>query len=267
VTAELPKAIEDVLSRSPEPGRARALVDEALTHRTWANEHPRPDARDNQRLELLGDAVLGLAVSRVLFERLPDADEGLLSRARASVVNEGSLSTAARRLGIGPALRLGRGEEANGGRDRSRTLADALEALFGAAFLGSGMEAAEALVFAALESTIDDAVREAASGPAERRGVDARVKDAKSILQELVQRGGGDPPTYELESTEGPVHDRLFVVGVSVRGTSLGRGEGHSRREAEMRAATEALSTLRLDPSILEPEAAAPAAGTQEEKS
>lgn len=248
---EFPEALLRIVEASPDVERARRVLMEALTHRTWANEHPDANAADNQRLELLGDSVLGLVVTRALFEALPTADEGLLSRARASVVNEAPLAAAARALDLGPHLRLGKGEEASGGRDRARTLADAMEAIIAAVYLAAGLEAARALVESSLGSTIEEAVRAATSAPSSGRGVDARVKDAKSVLQELVQRRGGEPPSYQLEGQSGPVHERVFSVRVSARGVTLGRGEGRSRREAEMRAAAEALSALERDPDML----------------
>jgi ribonuclease-3 len=203
--------------------------------------------RDNQRLELLGDAVLELIVTRALFEALPHADEGLLSRARASVVNEAALAAGARAIALGPSLLLGKGEVASGGSDRPRTLADALEAVIAAVYLAAGLEAATALV----ERALGDAVRAAVtqSAPREPRegssAIDARVKDAKSVLQELVQRDGGAPPKYELEAAEGPVHERTFRVRAIVRGEVFGVGEGRSRRDAEMQAAAEAIEHLR----------------------
>jgi ribonuclease-3 len=252
--ADLPEALRRIVDASSDPVAARRLVTEALTHRTWANEHPEAGSADNQRLELLGDSVLGLVVTRALFEALPSADEGLLSRARASVVNEAPLAAAARALDLGPLLRLGRGEEGSGGRDRARTLADAMEALIAAIYLAAGIEAARGLVEESLGAPIAEAVRAATTPPASARGVDARVKDAKSVLQELVQRRGGDPPSYQLEATDGPVHERLFRVRVDARGVTLGRGEGRSRREAEMRAAGEALAAIEQNPTILDQE-------------
>jgi len=250
---ELPEALLRIVEASSDPEGARRIAIEALTHRTWANEHPAANAADNQRLELLGDSVLGLVVTRALYEALPEADEGLLSRARASVVNEASLAAAARALVLGPSLRLGRGEEGSGGRDRARTLADALEASIAAVYLAAGFDVARRFVEESLGAAIAAAIK--ASAPtSSARGVDARVKDAKSVLQELVQRKGGDPPSYLLEGTEGLVHERIFRVRVEARGVTLGRGEGRSRREAEMRAASEALSAIDGNPSILEQE-------------
>jgi ribonuclease-3 len=241
---ELPAAVLDAIANAGDAEDARRLAREALTHRTWANEHPQAGLRDNQRLELLGDAVLELIVTRALFEALPHADEGLLSRARASVVNEASLAAGARAIALGPSLLLGKGEMASGGNDRSRTLADALEAVIAAVYLAAGIDAAASLVERALGDHVRAAVEQSAPRSATTT-IDARVKDAKSVLQELVQRDGGAPPTYELEAAEGPVHERVFRVRAIVRGEVFGVGEGRSRRDAEMRAAAEAVERLR----------------------
>ncbi|MBI2390394.1 MAG: ribonuclease III [Deltaproteobacteria bacterium] len=246
----LPPALSRVIERAADPGRARELMIEALTHRTWVNEHPSGGRSHNQRLELLGDAVLELIVTHELFEQLPGADEGLLSRARATAVNEAALAQAARAIDLGPALLLGRGEAASGGRERARTLADAFEAVVAATYLAGGVALAKELLDHALGEVVAGAVRGAASdarGTAGLAGVDARVKDAKSVLQEIVQRDGGPPPVYVHEEPSGPVHDRLFHARVMAGGRELGRGEGRSRREAEMRAAGDALDDLRFE--------------------
>ncbi|MGZ3423008.1 MAG: ribonuclease III [Polyangiales bacterium] len=241
---ELPAALARIVERSADAERARELVLESLTHRTWLNEHPGGAREDNQRLEYLGDAVLELVVTHALFDRLPQADEGLLSRARASAVNEGALAAAARALDLGVHLRLGRGESASGGRDRARTLADALEAVVAAAYLASGLDGARAFVEEVLGDAITSAIRAAEGSARGHTGVDVRAKDPKSVLQEIVQRGGGPPPVYVHDEPTGPVHDRTFHARVLANGRELGRGEGHSRREAEMRAASEAIEVL-----------------------
>jgi ribonuclease-3 len=247
--AELPAAVVDAIALASDVDGARQLAREALTHRTWVNEHPHAQQRDNQRLELLGDAVLELIVTRMLFEALPHADEGLLSRARASVVNEAALAAGARAIALGPALLLGRGEVASGGNDRPRTLADALEAMIAAVYLAAGLDAAASLVERALGDHVRETIEKSAPRAASASSaIDARVKDAKSVLQELVQREGAAPPTYELEATEGPVHERTFRVRAIVRGEVVGVGEGRSRRDAEMRAASQAIEKLRAIP-------------------
>ncbi len=242
VSSLLPPPLLAALDAESEPEEARARVIEALTHPTWANER-RDATGDNQRLELLGDAVLELIVTETLFFRLPHADEGLLSRARAAAVNEAALADAARRIELGAALRLGRGEDASGGRERAPILADAFEALIAATYLWRGPAAARRLVELALGDAIESAIDAATHGKASG-GVDARAKDPKSLLQEHAQRGGGATPVYEIESAEGPDHDRSYVVRVLVAGEPLGRGRGRARREAERAAAVEALAAL-----------------------
>jgi ribonuclease-3 len=243
----IPDVLHELVASAGDRSGAKRLFVQALTHRTWVNEHT--GATDNQRLELLGDAVLGLIVTESLYASLPGADEGLLSRARSASVNEAALAEAARGIGLGATLRLGRGELASGGADRSRTLADALESLIGAAYLACGLDGARGLVRAVLGARLDDAVRVAAGsslGP-----IDVRAKDAKSVLQELVQRRGGEGPQYDLEGSSGPDHDRRWHVCVRVRDRILGTGEGRSRREAEMVAAAIAVDALAADPALL----------------
>lgn len=248
----LPPALARLIEHASDRERARALVSEALTHRTWVNEHPELRGnRDNQRLELLGDAVLELVVTHRLFEQLKTADEGLLSRARAAAVNEAALAHAARAIDLGSAIRLGRGEIASGGRERARTLADAFEALVAAAYLAGGLSLAEELLDTALGEMIASAVQ-GATGDV-HGAIDARVKDPKSVLQEILQREGGPPPAYQHDDPTGPVHDRVFHARVVANGRELGRGDGRSRREAEMRAAGEAIDTLKRSPPAEEP--------------
>ncbi len=244
----LPEPLREAIAGADDLDAAARLCAQALTHRTWVNEHP--GEMDNQRLELLGDAVLGLVVTDLLYAALPSADEGLLSRVRSSSVNEGALSEAARAISLGASLRLGRGERASGGADRARTLADALEAVIGAVYLARGPDGARAFVRRVLGARIDAEVAGAArasTGP-----VDVRAKDKKSVLQELVQGRGGEAPTYELADSTGPDHDRRWRVRVRVRALLLGAGEGRSRREAEMAAAAVAIDALVGDPALLE---------------
>lgn len=239
----LPPALQRIYERAGDRERAHGLLLEALTHRTWLNENPVRRGH-NQRLELLGDAVLELIVTEALFAQLPEADEGLLSRARAVAVNEAALAEAARVIQLGPALFLGRGEEASGARERPRILADAFEAVVAAAYLAGGLEVAKELLDVALAEVVAAAVRSAASDPHGRPGVDARVKDNKSLLQEIVQRDGSPPPVYVHDEPTGTDADRVFHVRVLSNGNELGRGDGRSRREAEMRAASEAIDAL-----------------------
>lgn len=208
---------------------ACAHLDEALTHPSYANEH-KDSARDNQRLEFLGDAVLGLCVSEILMERFPDAREGELSLMRASLVNTDALATFARTEALGDALRLGRGADAAGERQQKNVLADVVEALVGAVYLDLGMEAARKLA----RAIVGEPLERMASGPPLGR-------DPKSELQERVQARGGASPKYRVVETLGPDHSREFVVAVDVDGEVLGEGRGRSKKRAEQEAARRAL--------------------------
>jgi len=217
-----------------EPSDADLFV-RALTHSSYVNEHKSPDLRSNERLEFLGDAVLDLAVSRYLFDAYPCLDEGSLTRVRAAVVCESSLAGAARALGLGDLLRLGRGEEADGGRAKPSVLADAFEALVAAVAIDGGLEEASRFALGALQRRIEEASR--CGGPV----------DYKSALQERVQRGGGVDMHYEVERETGPAHERRFTVRVLIGGRVAGRGIGRSKREAEQVAARDALRSLDED--------------------
>lgn len=210
------------------------LLEQALTHSSYLNENPSASA-SNERLEFLGDAVLGLVVARLLFERCPGAGEGDLTRIRAEIVRGSTLARAAARIELGRFLVLGRGEEAAGGRTRDRNLAGALEALIGAVYLDAGFRAAAALIRRLLRDEIDRALREGAR------------PDAKSSLQHLAQSRWHEAPEYvTVEDTADAPH-RRFVVEVKIAGLPRGRGEGRSKREAQQRAAEVALEGLRRE--------------------
>ncbi len=205
-------------------------LDEALTHASFANEH-RGGCADNQRLEFLGDAVLGLLVGELLMERFPAAREGELSLLRSLLVSADALAAWARSVELGPALRLGRGADAAGERDRDNVLADAAEALVGAVYLDRGLPAARGLAAGIVAEPL---------ARLEVRG--AVDRDAKSELQERVQAGGGTSPRYHVVSAEGPDHRREFVVEVEVEGQVLGLGRGRSKKLAEQAAARAAIA-------------------------
>lgn len=207
-------------------------LDEALTHPSYSNE--RRDLPDNQRLEFLGDAVLGFCVGELLFMREPNANEGVLTRMRAQLVSAEALSLWAREHELSKALRLGRGAEAAGLGDATNVLADAVEALVAAVFLEQGLDAARALC----ASIAEPALR--AVGP---------ELDPKSDLQERLQAESGVAPSYELVETAGPAHDRWFRVEVRHLGTLLGEGRGKSKRAAERAAAAQALSQSLAPPA------------------
>ena len=209
------------------------LLLDALTHRSLRNERPKLARQDNERLEFLGDAVLGMRVATLLFEAFPTAREGTLTRQRAGLVCAATLADIARDLGLGPALRLGRGEDRSGGRDKPRLLASALEALIGAVYVDAGIEAA----FGVIDRLFADRLERA---PARR--------DAKSRFQELVQARHHETPTYRLVRSEGPDHDRHFTVAVEVGGQTVAEGTGRSKGDAERDAARKALAALGSKP-------------------
>jgi ribonuclease-3 len=201
---------------------------EALTHPSFANESPSPD---NQRLEFLGDAVLGLCVSELLAQANPDADEGVLTRMRSALVNAEALARWARKEQLGPCLALGRGAQAGLEREQTNVLADAVEALVAAVFASHGLDGARALVRIVVAEPIAEA---------ERLG----MRDPKSALQERVQAAGGAAPSYRVVSSRGPQHEQIFEVEVLVGGEVRGKGEGRSKRLAERAAANAALSAM-----------------------
>ncbi|TMC66235.1 MAG: ribonuclease III [Chloroflexi bacterium] len=209
------------------------LLDQALVHSSYLHEHPEAARGHNERLEFLGDAVVNLAISEVLFERHPGDDEGLLSARRAAIVSTIGLSRLAGRVELGDSLLLGEGEAARGGRRRPSLLASAFEAVAGALYLDLGWRA-----------TRDWVVRLAAP-ELEHIAPAGSLKSPKSRLQEHTQRTSGGRPTYRVLDASGPDHEKVFRIEVEVDGVVLGRGEGPSRRIAETAAATQALEALR----------------------
>lgn len=203
-----------------------ALLTEALTHKSWGSPN-------NERLEFLGDSVLELAISHLLYQFLPKATEGELSKIRSWLVREDSLAEIARKVSLGEFLRLGKGEENSGGRRKPSILASALEALLAAVYLDGGFERALELV----RRLFGDHLREGGW----------RNEDYKTQLQEYTQAIFREVPVYLLLSEQGPEHSKTFEVAVLVRGKVWGRGKGKSKKEAEQRAAEEALRTIRHD--------------------
>jgi len=202
------------------------LLHLALAHRSWCGEQE-GGAPSNERLEYLGDAVLGLVVARYSYERYPDFPEGKLAKVRSAVVNARVLAQVARRLGVGDELLLGRGEETSGGRAKASILADAFEAILGAVYLDAGWSAAEALVLRELS----DAIAKAGQEPDDF--------DHKSRLQEKSVRDGQGTPRYVVTGS-GPDHDRAYEAEVFVAGTRIGAGIGRSKKDAEQAAARNA---------------------------
>ena len=203
--------------------------DEALTHPSFANESL---AADNQRLEFLGDAVLGLCVSEMLAQSRPDADEGALTRMRSALVNAEALAQWARNEGIGDALALGKGARSGSEREQTNVLADAVEALVASVYEARGLDGARRLV----EHVVREPMKEASH---------LGSRDPKSLLQEQVQARGLAAPTYRVRGMRGPQHDPTFEVEVVVGSDVLGVGEGRSKRVAEREAALAALTASR----------------------
>lgn len=208
------------------------LLEEALCHSSYANEHRADHLSSNERLEFLGDSVLGFVTAEFLFAQHPDLPEGDLTRIRAALVCEQSLYEVAKKLNLGAYLRLGRGEESGGGRTRTSILADATEAVFAAVYLDGGIAAASALIHRVLL----DAEREEV--------VEERRRDYKTALQELVQRQADQVLTYRMVGERGPDHAKIFAAEVLLNGGPIGSGSGHSKKEAEQAAAKAALESL-----------------------
>jgi ribonuclease-3 len=216
------------------------LLVTAVTHPSWRNENA-PGGEDNQRLEFLGDAVLGLTITQELVQRLPDRKEGELTVLKSQLVRESSLAVIAERLGVGLALKLGRGEDQTGGRHRPSVLADAMEALIGAVFLDAGYDAAREVVMRLFSEGIEVMIEQVEHSDAlDPSSLSATTANWKTAVQELLQRAGLQPPVYSLEGEDGPVHLRKFRVAAVARvGETLltAHGEGGSKKIAEHDAA------------------------------
>ena len=212
--------------------RNRALLETALTHSSYANENRASGIVCNERLEFLGDSVLGVTVADFLYRHFPDMPEGRMTRLRAELVCEQSLHRVALELHLGDSRRLGQGVAHNGGRKRASILSDAVEAVIAAMYLDAGMETAAGFIHRCL---LDDV-----------RAIETPTfTDYKTSLQELVQRHSGQVLSYELVGEEGPDHAKTFRVQVCLNGDPIGRGIGRTKKEAEQAAAANALEALR----------------------
>ncbi len=211
----------------------RELLVRALTHSSYANEKRALGVLDNERLEFLGDSVLGMNTALYLFNKYPDHPEGELTKMRSSLVCTTALCECARAIGLGDKLLLGHGEESGGGRNRDSILADAFEAVIGAIYLDSGEEAARKYI---KKFVFDGA----------KNGED-RLTDYKTALQEIVQKNRGEMLSYRMLESNGPDHERSFVVEVMINSNPIGRGHGHSKKEAEQMAAHEALKLMGIE--------------------
>jgi ribonuclease-3 len=224
-------ALTDLAERLAHDFEDPELLGRALAHRSWCAETP--GNASNERLEFLGDAVLGLVVTDHVFRSYPLLPEGELAKVRASVVSAAALADVAAELDLGRALLLGKGEDASGGREKPSILADALEAVIGAVYLDAGWEAAAEVVLGLL----GDRIAAAAAGPG--------GQDYKTRLQELSARSFEDVPSY-LVVDEGPDHAKRFFATVILGGRPRGRGEGRSKKQAEQAAARCAWEVLRV---------------------
>ena len=208
-----------------------ALLENALTHSSYANEHKAEGFESNERLEFLGDSVLGMVVADYLYRNCPTLPEGDLTRLRAGLVCEGNLVLVAKELDLGSYLKLGKGEELGGGRTRPSIQADAVESVLAAVYLDGGISAARKLI----QHFILDHISR----------VNEASKDNKTALQEIVQRKSGQVLTYELIGERGPAHAKTFCMEVKLNGEAIGTGEGRSKKEAEQAAAAAAIQKLQ----------------------
>lgn len=208
------------------------IYQQSMTHSSYLNEQGLPSWEGNERLEFLGDAVIGLVVTETLFQQFPEKKEGELSKIKSVVVSRATLSHSAREIGLSKPLKLGVGETKSGGKGRHSILAAVFESFVGAVFLDQGLEVAKVFILKHLKNQI------------ENLGRDNSAQDDKSHLQELIQRRTGQIPRYRVVRSEGPDHNKWFEVEVSLRGMTLARGEGSSKKSAEQSAAQAALHFL-----------------------
>lgn len=213
--------------------RDKALLNEALSHRSYTDEYNLPAWRGSERLAFLGDALLAFIVNEMLLERFPEADEGKLTRCRSVLVSKNVLSEAATRLSLSERLLVGKGMEQNKGRESPHVLSTAFEAVVAAIYLDKGLEVSKRFVKRCLDPILEE--------------IEARGEwlDYKSRLQILIQRRYGEVPRYQLVAEEGPPHDKVFMVEVWVKGKRMASGQGKTKKEAEQEAAKKALQILR----------------------
>lgn len=235
-----PKRKQELLEFQKQAGlkfKDLRLLDLAFHHRSFSNEHNNFHA-NNERLEFLGDSVLGLVAASYLYNSFKDKPEGELAKIKASAVSEEALSKTASKLNISNYLVLGRGEEMSGGREKKAILADALEAVIGAYYIDSGFKTAQKFVLRLLESTINSVLEK------------KFISDYKSLLQELVQKKFKTVPKYELKKASGPDHDRIFWFSVSVNGKVYGPLSGKTKKEAEQSVAKVAYENLCSESTV-----------------
>lgn len=206
----------------------------ALTHSSFAHE-AKSNIVNNERFEFLGDAVLELVISSFIFDQFPELPEGELTKFRASIVCEGTLAKIARELNLGEFIKLGKGEEHTGGRERDSILADAMEAIFGAVFLDSGIEEAKKFIIELMKNSIFELRKS------------FKLNDCKTYLQEIIQSKSKNSLEYTIVEEKGPAHDKIFVVEVTHCGNILGKGSGKNKKEAEQNAAFDAIKKFKTE--------------------
>ncbi|KXZ40070.1 ribonuclease-3 [Alkalithermobacter thermoalcaliphilus JW-YL-7 = DSM 7308] len=212
----------------------KSYIIEALTHSSYANENKRFNVKHNERLEFLGDSVLGIVISHHLFEDRKELPEGELTKLRANIVCEESLNEVAVSINLGEYLLLGKGEEATGGRERVSILADAFEAVIGAIYLDGGIESAKKFIMDTMKEVIEDSIK-------------GKVfRDYKTHLQEMLQSKESEKIVYEVLKETGPDHNKKFLVQVKQGDQILGTGEGKTKKEAEQRAAKQAIQRIDI---------------------
>lgn len=213
--------------------RRLGLLDEALSHSSFVNELPEQKRAHYEKLEFLGDAVLELVISHELFDNYPMYYEGQLTKLRAAVVSKTTLAKVAKKVGIAPYIRLGKGEELGGGRRRNSLLADAMEAVIGAIYLDAGLKSARKFVMRHFSEEIENLDH------------DQHKMDYKSILQEITQSRFQTLPKYTVLNESGPPHERTYEVLLTIEDESYATGQGRNKKEAQQKAACEALKKLQ----------------------
>jgi ribonuclease-3 len=208
-----------------------SLLEKSLTHSSYANEKIKNGAESNERMEFLGDSLLGMAVALLIYKNIPNLTEGQMTKLRAELICERSLAALAMKLGLGDCLLLGRGEENGGGRNRPSMLADAFEAMLAAIYLDGGYEPVEQFIRDFLNPCIKRSKQS--------------TSDHKTRLQEIVQIKPGQSLVYEKTDEHGPDHEKLFTIVVKLNGKEIGTGTGRSKKKAEQEAAKAAIATMR----------------------
>jgi ribonuclease-3 len=231
----VPSSPAGLTSRLGYAFRDPRLLEQALTHSSYVNEHPDPPLVPNERLEFLGDAVLSLIISEALWDRHPTDPEGVLTARRAAIVSARDLARIAARIDLGQHLRLGQGAERSNERTRGSVLASTFEAVIAAVYLDGGIEATRRVVLELCGPELEQPLPPVA------------LKSPKSRLQELSYQRAGRPPSYRVLAIEGPAHERRYQVEVLLEGVVMGTGAGPSRRDAETEAAAVALGQLGTD--------------------